>query len=226
MIPAAPPSALAPSLEVMRLALEAAGLRAGDRFELAVKSSSIKGIRSWTGTDPELGLAWLASQPEGDRYLGLNPIKPGATIPRLKRPGDADVLELRCLLVEVDPGDRPSPETRDVQDPSNVAATKRRAAREVAEEIAACLPPEWHVTRVDSGRGQQIWLRHEPIACSGLEAEARAELLRVLAARFSRPGLAHVDVAVANPSRLARLPGTRNSKTGEIARLVKEGSAW
>ena len=69
-------------------------------------------------------------------------------------------------------------------------------------------------TLVFSGRGWQIWLRVGP----GVDCE---QLLRGLRIRFKRPW-AKLD-GTHDASRLMRLPGTVNQKTGLTAKIVSRG---
>lgn len=82
------------------------------------------------------------------------------------------------------------------------------AALKVAEQV-------WGLVGgalVDSGRGAQVWLQVEP------DVDRRG-LLLALKARFSVPGVKFDSTY--DPSRLMRLPGTINRKTGRVACLIK-----
>lgn len=184
-------------------ALEAAGL-VGHRFELASKLQA-GGFRCSTFTDAKPAATWLAALPPGDRYLGLAPLRRDA-VPPSGRARDEDALTVSVLLVDVDPDDASD------------------ANRNVAGEIAAAILARFQATGaraavVSSGRGVQFWLWHESTDPSDPRLRARERLLRALALRFDREG-AHVDVGVFNVARLARLPGTVNMKTGEVAEIL------
>lgn len=138
---------------------------------------------------------------EGGIYLGLNPLI-SAEGGRAK---DCDVRAVRMLLIDVDPVD--------------ASPAARAAAADMANEIRALLRARLDVAPalIDSGRGRQLWLAHEPMAPDDESWRAtRAGVLAGLARRFDRE-LAKVDVKTFNASRLARLPGTVNLRTREHA---------
>jgi hypothetical protein len=188
--------------ELIKAALAAAGFVEGERFEVGIKPTA-GGMWARTFTGSSAAAAYLASGPEGDRYIGLNPIRPDADPPK-GRCRDEDVLANRTLLIDCDPND--------------TSQEARGAALEMAKAIRSYIFEQFGVLPVliDSGRGQQVWLRHEPTD------EDRGPFLKQLAARFHREG-AKVDVACSNRSRFARMPGTVNTKTGEVARIVDPG---
>jgi hypothetical protein len=194
------------SAEISRT-LRVVGFRRGEAVELAAKPES--GMSSRVCTSLEEAARFAQEHGGRDTYFGLNPISPAAKPPR-GRARDEDVASVRVLLVDLDPKDA-SPEAR-------------QAARELACDVRAeflAATGTWPVV-VDSGRGVQLHVRHDPLALEDERLVLRPRLLDALAARFDRP-LAHVDTACANPSRLARLPGTTNTRTGEVARLLDEG---
>jgi hypothetical protein len=214
------------TLDDLLSALKAAGIDvSSESFEVAVKPSDETngGLRAHVFEEPEFAVAWLAAQPEGDRYVGVNAVKRGARPPH-GRARDSDVSLVRVLVVDVDPGDPPKPGVKsddDGGDADNIAPFKRTEARKVAGEIAELLRQRGdEVTVIDSGRGVQLWLRHDPVSPDTPGLAARSRILRELADHYDRPGLCHVDTKVGNLARLARLPGSVNSKTGEAARLL------
>lgn len=189
--------------------LNAAGFSPGDRFELAAKTLS--GLRTWLGTDPREAAAWLAQHAGVDCYYGTNPICPYAQPPN-NRTRNKDVASVRLLLLDADPADDTSPEAR-------------QAAIGLANEMARLIPLHLGITPpiVDSGRGAQVLLRHESRRGGDAQLSAlRKRLLRALAKRLDQP-LAHVDIAVANSSRLARLPWGTNTRTGFTPQLIYRG---
>jgi len=197
-----------PVLETLEQTLAVAGLRPGERFEVAAKSSA--GMVAATFGPLPMAAKWLRSRLGGDLYLGLNPITQDAAPPH-GRVRNEDVALVRALLVDVDPADA-SDEARGVA--WRVAAD----ARALLCERLGVLPP-----LVDSGRGYQLLLRHEPAAADDDEVRSvRRRLLRALGATLDRPGAA-IDVGVANASRLARLPLGRNGKTGRSPALAHHG---
>jgi putative DNA primase/helicase len=189
-------------------ALRAAHLRPGERFELAVRTPS-DAFLARPFVELESACAWLAHAPAGDVYLGLNPIRAEVAFPP-GRARDADVALVRCLLVDCDP---------EGQD--------HAAAGELADMVAARLASSCglRATRIHTGRGRQLWLEHETVLPSDTRLAVRSRLLRALGARFNLVGRAHVDPVVHNVARLARLPGTINSRTGAVAAIEDEGES-
>lgn len=180
----------------------------GSRFELAAKNGENSPIRARLFDSSSQGFDWLAHQ-DGDAYVGTNPMRFDASPPN-GRARDEDVDAAQALLIDLDPVD--------------TSAEARQAARELASDVRAFLLHKlgtWPVV-VDSGRGVQLHVRHEPVAIEDARLALRPRLLKALAKKFDRAG-AHVDIGVANPSRLARLPGSINSRTGGMARLLDEG---
>lgn len=81
---------------------------------------------------------------------------------------------------------------------------------------------------VDSGRGVQLWQPlQRPLRCEPTGAACKTLLRRHgewIAARLPLAELgAKADSSVWEQSRIMRLPGTRNGKTGELARVVRLG---
>lgn len=185
-------------------ALGAAGFERGERFEVfRVSAQGARGIRT---ADPQQALRFVGRDPV-NVYLGLNPIKPDADPPHGKA-REEDVAIARVLNVDCDPDD--------------VSPEARTAARELALEVRAWLEELGvRAPLIDSGRGHQLWLRHEPIAVEAC-AEIRQLFLRGLAHRFRRAG-AHVDEAPYGARFAGRLVGTTNGKTQERVRIVDPG---
>lgn len=199
-------------------ALAAAGFMRGEPFELCAL------VKNGTRAAPVArrfhvgdgaAEAWLESEAarlsgkrgEGGLYLGLSPLATAQG----GRARDDEAAAVRVLLVDADPDD--------------TTPAARAAAAELADAARALLGARLGVrpALVDSGRGRQVWLRHEAAGPGDERASGlRRRLLAALARRLDRPG-AHVDVAVHNASRLARMPGTANLRTGEFARVLDAG---
>ncbi len=169
-----------------------------DRF--VVSPAGLSTAQRWT--DEQVRALPTGSDFEGGIYLASNPLRNGKG-----RASDADVVLTRVLLIDVDPVDS-----------SELARTE---AAKVATEVVTMVRERLGVspTAVDSGRGQQIWLLHEDLDQS---SELRERLIAGLAARFDSAAV-KIDRSVHNPSRLMRLPGTPNLKTGDLARLTRVG---
>jgi hypothetical protein len=198
-------------------ALVALRFREGERFELA-GIREIDGQRDldsvlFTNEPASLATAaqWIARH-DGvwNVYVSSNPIRPEAR-PASGRPKDEDVACVRCLLVDPDPDD--------------VSPPSRAAAASLADEVGRFLGERLGVfpVLIDSGRGRQLWLATEAMSGTYEVMAVRRRLLHALAVRFERTG-AKIDKAVHNASRLVRLPGTVNLKTGERASLLHPGN--
>ncbi len=117
-----------------------------------------------------------------------------------KRAKAVDVTATRCLLVDFDP-------RKTEMDPEGVDPESREAARSAATAAHKLFGG----VLVDSGRGHQLWVIHEP------EVD-RAAFLRACAVKWDS---ARVKVdATHDAARLARMPGTVNTRTGQEARIV------
>lgn len=166
----------------------------GHRFNLAQKRA--EGLISACFDNVEAAEAWLK---EGyDSYVCCSPVKAGTT----GKASDADVLIDGALLVDCDP-------RKDDEDPTGTSTKRRDAAWNTAMEI-------WEHfgqcgTLVDSGRGGQVWLK-VPAICD------RHGLLAWIREHFKREDV-EID-ATHEVSRLMRLPGTTNTRTGETVTIV------
>jgi hypothetical protein len=174
----------------------------------------------------EVARDWLAScDGSVNLYYGSSPIR-SDVVARLKtRPSDLQVAQARAILIDVDPEDS-SLHCR------AVAAVQMDSIRSLIREIIGIDLP-----LVDSGRGRQTVMRHEPwlpetavevqagrerVVIRDARQELRRRVLHALAAVADRDG-AHVDTSTCNPSRLMRLPGGTNLRTGQRARVVEIG---
>lgn len=155
-------------------------------------------------------------------YYTLNPIKPARlvkTAPRVRRANagelahDADVLERRWLLIDIDPV-KPTEHKDD-------SATDEEKARtlELAKRVRDYMTEETKEVPFlcDSGNGHHLLYRIEPIPMSGVlkDDDYLRKLLAHLAAKFSGPD-GKIDTAVYNPARIVKFPGTLACK-GEMS---------
>lgn len=194
--------------EILAAAKQCCQLQPGERFEIlyfASAPNAKRSPRSKTFTDDAEALVWAKEGDGYNTYIGLNPLA-RAPMSR-RRPADADVNKIRILLIDLDPGD--------------TSKEARATAAEMADEIREFIKKRLGVQPplICSGRGRQIWLAHEATVPGDT---LRKSLLHALAAKFDRPG-AKVDPVTANASRLGRLPGTVNTKTGERATILDSG---
>jgi hypothetical protein len=149
---------------------------------------------------------WMEACSGWDCYVQLNPSYDRTLV----RPSAKDISHLQAILVDFDPVD-PLP-----NDSSPTAAINRL--------LSHGIPPE-SVTHIDSGRGFQLWIHVEPIPIIGegsLDRSVKA-FIRMLADSWGRQGGYAVDPSCSDLCRLARLPGTVNSKTGRTTKVIKMG---
>lgn len=146
--------------------------------------------------DVTLAVTWL--EDATDAWITGNPVKAGVH----GRPLASDVEASPWLLLDADPEKTPS-------DPDGLSEESRSAAHDLAAEAWEALGRSGIL--VDSGRGAQVWIR---VA----EGVPRRRLLRYIAQELQRPGV-KVD-ATHDPSRLMRLPGYENSRTGRTAMIL------
>lgn len=202
-----------PSSSDLARTLAAYGFRPGELVELAAKPERGMRARTFRVEDAEAAAAWLAAQEASgarDFYLVANPLRAS---PAGARAGDEDVAEVRLLLIDCDPRKTPD-------DPQGTSGAARADCALLAGRITKLLKVELSVLplRVDSGRGQQLLLRHDP----ELPQAERAALLEALHRTHAEPR-ASVDLGMHNPSRLVRLPGATNSRTGRTACVFNSG---
>lgn len=180
--------------------LDAAGFKEGEVFQLvAIQYPRVDGPGNTTAqsfthdVDLPKAVSWV-EQWDGKRNLYLC----GNPLKNKKtrKARDVDIAACRCLLVDIDP-------TRETPSPSPM-------------NVAVAIQRTLGGTIVDSGRGAQVWLLHDDEV-----ATRRALVLKALRQRF---GNEHVKIdATHDPSRLMRLPGTLNLKTGRRAEIVIPG---
>ncbi|MCK9469306.1 MAG: YfjI family protein [Porticoccaceae bacterium] len=142
-------------------------------------------------------------------YVTLNPLDPARNTVshRLARSGranrsagDIDVLRRRWLFLDVDP-DRPSGAATDEERARAAALADVTRAR--LEDLGWPEPVE-----VDSGNGRYLLYR---VDLPAMDDGAVRDVLDGIARTCTGDG-AHIDTAVANPSRIIRVAGTLNRK--------------
>jgi hypothetical protein len=143
-----------------------------------------------------------------DCYIQLNPVsKPG-----LIRPSNADVLQLQAILIDIDPI------SDDALPDRGLLACQARL-----EELGV-----GHGCRtvIDSGRGIQVWLHIHPIPIIGEGSLGRSvrRFIHALAKSMGTVAGCRIDTSCADLSRLARLPGTINQKTGKPTKILDKGT--
>lgn len=148
-------------------------------------------------------------------YVTLNPVKQAATRLRARdaiqvKPkattADADIEERRWLFLDIDP-------TR----PSGTSSTEeeREAGRQVLDRTVAWLSDQGWPAPVTamSGNGWYALYRVD-LPNDHKSRDLVSKVLHILSASFDTPA-AHIDVAVANASRLIGLVGTKKVKGEE-----------
>lgn len=169
-------------------------------------------------------------------YLRLNPIAADAVIASGKAAKDEHIATSRAILLDLDPhackrmksgrrkGERRCPHAEgldDFEDLAGIRPDKLKAAAELVIVLRAFVFERLGVLAplLDSGRGRQLWL---PTPAE-LTRDERKRFLVGLGRRFDLEGLVEVDLKCFNASRLCRLPGGRNKKTGGFSKLLDEG---
>lgn len=135
-------------------------------------------------------------------YCSVNPTnRPKYLSPMRARSNAADIPRRNHLLVDIDGcKSGKTPEDRE---------RLRRESIELAKRISSDLTSEgWtEPVIVHSGNGAQMWYRIDEPA----ESDLVSRTLKALAAKYDT-GELHIDTAVADAGRIARLPGTWNRK--------------
>lgn len=147
-------------------------------------------------------------------YVSMNPVNPSLlarsanrlkTARRNETTSDTDIVCRRWLLIDIDPAR-----------PAGISATdaeKEMAfekAMEVSEGLASMGWPAPVV--VDSGNGYYLLYRIDLPADDGGLVHRCIQALQPVA-----DDRVHIDLSVANPSRICRLPGTWNRKGDDMA---------
>jgi len=164
-------------------------------------------------TSPEAAVEAIAEEKLGRAaglYVTLNAVDPAvyarrrdriAPVNRDEATSDGNVIRLRWLMLDIDP-----------QRVSQVSSSEaeHEAALLLASDITSSLSLSgWTApVTVDSGNGVHLlW----PVELATKDAYLLKACLSALDFLFSRPDV-HVDLATANPARLARLAGSMNRK--------------
>lgn len=153
-------------------------------------------------------------------YYTLNPLRPDRHVrraPRVQRAGvgglahDADVVERRWMLVDVDP-------VKPTAHKDDSATTEEKAATlELATEVRAYMATVSKGTPIlcDSGNGHHLLYRLcEPIPVK-LPLDGDDVIRRVLlhlADKFAGDPRGEIDTKVFNPGRIVKFPGTKACK--------------
>jgi hypothetical protein len=179
-----------------------------------------RGGSTWAGTFRGDELPALAAAALGlsglcqGVYYTLNPLRPGRYVrqaPRVQRVAgqqlacDADVLERRWLLIDIDPV-KPGDHKDDSAADDEKARTLAMAGR-IREYLAGEGWPAPVV--VDSGNGHHLLYRVAglPVELPLKDDDRMRRVLVHLAAKFGGPD-GKVDTAVYNPGRIVKFPGT------------------
>jgi hypothetical protein len=155
---------------------------------------------------PRAALAWIENRNNDgwDIYFAINPIRF-----KNNRAKQKDITAAAWLHVDFDP-------PADIKnDPVKLADWRRR-------------PPPWPnlpkpTLIIDSGRGFWFyWKLHTPIVINGEVSKIQLfkDYFRGIEAAFKSAGVI-IDGACGEISRIGRLPGTINHKTGTIARVIQ-----
>jgi len=180
-------------------ALALCGFEPGERFAVAAILNG--DIRPDVFDTVAAAEAFLSGWDGWNHYITGNAIAEGVR----GRPGAADVTRRRVLLVDCDPEKTPD-------DPAGVSARGRAAAAAVARAIFDLCGG----ALINSGRGHQAWLR----VGAGDDPE---RILGGLRARFETDGV-KID-GTHDASRLMRLPGSINHRTGDGVVVVATAPA-
>lgn len=164
----------------------------GQRFSLSQKKDGK--LVSACFNDVSAAEAWITGT---DGYVTLNPVREGC----VRKPSDEDIAGSNWLLLDFDP-------KKDEEDPLGTSEQRRTAALAAADAAQSMLGTG---LLIDSGRGAQVWLPVEP-------GVSRRRLVAFVRQSF-KSNLVEVD-ATHDASRLARLPGTVNSRTGDEALVL------
>lgn len=167
----------------------------------------VKGA-GWVGggsTNSAAGLVRLMEKYDGnDCYILLNPAENFYGV----KPPVSAITHLRWVLLDIDP-----------KAPNADVMAARYDVMAALEGLLGALPEE-AVVRLDTGRGQQVWVPlFEPVAVT----EETDGLVKAFVQHIAKqvPGQTGciVDTSCAELSRVARMPGTTNTKTGRLARF-------
>lgn len=178
---------------------------------LHVFSKSGQGVMGGKIPSPEALQRWVnaAIRPE-DFYVCLNPSETSRIKPRIE-----DITAFKWWLLDFDP----------IENPDYPAAMVK--VEDALKAMFGFIPHYWYV---NSGRGRQLWI--EVYGQHGTMEDAQLlvkgctdELIRRAGVDLQAHGV-RIDEACAEISHLGRLPGTLNTKTGQMAAILSERSGW
>jgi hypothetical protein len=193
----------------------------GDVFEIRVLDAERPGFRRPHIESGYFDYAHIADVPQTlaeittamGVYITMNPVNPALlarsanrlkTARRNETTSDTDIVCRRWLLIDIDPAR-----------PAGISATDAEKelafdkAMEVSEGLASMGWPTPVV--VDSGNGYYLLYRIDLSADDGGLVHRCIQALQPVADES-----VHVDLSVANPSRICRLPGTWNRKGDDM----------
>lgn len=158
-------------------------------------------VGGWVGPEH---LPSVLRELEGfDCFVTLNPSRGLAMRASLDT-----VTGWRAVLVDLDLDGGTSVTTRDLDDV--VAAASLLLGVELAPAI------------IDTGRGMHLWLLFDEIPAPSWAGAATRQFLNALARAVANDRW-HVDTGVSDLARLARLPGSVNSRTGRRVQVLTPG---
>lgn len=84
------------------------------------------------------------------------------------------------------------------------------------------------MTVIDSGRGYQVWIELEPLPIASREQARRIErsISKLYQSVAPEGGGCRIDTSCSDLGRVARCPGTLNTKSGRLAEILTRYSAW
>lgn len=168
-------------------------------FEIRIIGDGPAKFRAFDGHELDEATQWVVNNERDARgvYVLMNPLP--ADFPKNgPAANDKSILRRRAILIDVDRKNK----TND----SNATDGEKAALRVVADRIISYLVARgWPCPiLIDSGNGWHLIVRVDlPANDDGLAHR----FLKVIAQRFN-DGDAEIDVKVANPSRITKLPGT------------------
>ena len=176
------------------------------RYVFAKRERRVHG--TWVRGPMQLS-RWMEASSDFDCYIQLNPSYDRTLV----RPSVKDVSHLQAVLVDFDPLGVGG-EGTDAKKLFMMRAETFLTERGIPIESIAV---------IDSGRGFQMWILIEPIPIIGEGSLSRGvrNFIHTLADDWKRTGGYAIDPSCSDLSRLARLPGTLNSKTGFLAKILK-----
>lgn len=157
---------------------------------------------AWVGSAKALE-AWARRYAHANCYIQLNP----TASPALVRPKAGDVSHIQAILIDIDPV-RPD-------------AAPLKTGETIEGILTARGVDMGSVSFIDTGRGIQLWIHMPamPLIGEGSLARCVRAFIRDVCDAFGETHGCVVDSTCSDLSRVARLPGTVNQKTGRQAVL-------